>query len=74
MVFVAKFEDVQRVLQGQGTDFSVAHYRAAIRIDDDEAAPWFGIYMVQRATGNAPAADSALRKARKLAPGASILR
>jgi tetratricopeptide (TPR) repeat protein len=53
---------------------ALAHYRAAIAIKDDEAAPWFGIYMTELAQGHATAADSALKRARKLAPGASILR
>lgn len=55
-------------------DGALEHYHAAVKIDDDEAAAWFGIYMTQRAKGNAAAADSALNKAQKLAPGASILR
>ena len=55
-------------------DAALAHYRAAVRIDDKEAAPWFGLYMTHLAMGHAAAADSALRKARSLAPGATILR
>lgn len=53
---------------------ALQHYQEAARIDEKNAAPWFGIYMTQLAMGHAAAADSALRKARKLAPGASILR
>jgi tetratricopeptide (TPR) repeat protein len=49
------------------------HYRAATRLDEDAAAGWFGIYMVEQALGNAPAADSALERARKQAPGATII-
>ena len=59
-----KTKDYQRAL---------GHYRAATRLDDDAAAPWFGIYMVQRALGNGPAADSALKRAQKVAPGATLL-
>jgi tetratricopeptide (TPR) repeat protein len=53
---------------------ALMHYRAAAEIKNDEVAPWFGIYMTQIALKNAPAADSALARARKLAPGATILR
>jgi tetratricopeptide (TPR) repeat protein len=49
------------------------HYRAVTRIDADAAAGWFGIYMVEQALGNAAAADSALERARKRAPGATII-
>lgn len=55
-------------------DVALKHYRAAIAIKDDEPAPWFGVYMAQNAMGDTVAADSALKKAQKLAPGASILR
>jgi tetratricopeptide (TPR) repeat protein len=59
-----KAKDYQRAL---------GHYREATRLDDDAAAPWFGIYMVQRALGNLAAADSALKRAQKVAPGASLI-
>lgn len=49
------------------------HYRAVTRIDENAAAGWFGIYMVEQAQGNAAAADSALERARKQAPGATII-
>jgi Flp pilus assembly protein TadD len=49
------------------------HYRAAAEADPELAAAWFGIYMVENALGDAEAADSALQKARSLAPGASII-
>jgi hypothetical protein len=41
--------------------------------DKDAAAGWFGIYMVEQALGIAAAADSALERARKRAPGATII-
>lgn len=52
---------------------AVQHYRAAARIDGERAAPWFGIYMAERAAGNAAAADSALKRAQKIAPGATLI-
>ena len=57
-------KDYQRALQ---------HYRAAIAIDDDQAAPWFGVYMAERAMGNGEAAAAALKRAQKVAPGASLI-
>ncbi len=53
---------------------ALEHYRRAAELEPDEAAPWFGIYMAQRALGNLEAADSALARARSVAPGASLLR
>lgn len=57
-------------------DFNGAsqHYRRAIDAGPDIGAAWFGLYMAERALGNAAAADSALERARALLPGASLLR
>lgn len=52
---------------------AIQHYQAATRIDSEQAAPWFGIYMAERALGNVAAADSALQRAQKIAPGASLI-
>ncbi len=52
---------------------AVDRYNEAIEIDDDVAAGWFGLYMAQSALGNPEAADSALARARDLAPGASLI-
>ena len=52
---------------------ALAHYRAAVQIDDEHAAGWFGIYMSQTKLGRVAAADSALQRAQDLAPGASLL-
>lgn len=60
--------------RAQDFDTALRHFRAATNIDENAAAGWFGIYMTQLAKNNAPAADSALKKAQELAPGASILR
>ena len=48
-------------------------YDSAVEMDDDVAAGWFGVYMVHSALGNPEAADSALTRARDLAPGASLI-
>lgn len=57
----------------QDYDRALEHYRRAAEIEPDAAAPWFGIYMAERARGNAALADSALIRARRAAPGASLL-
>jgi len=54
-------------------EHALAQYRAATTIDDGQVAPWFGIYMTQLALGNAAAADSALKRAQKVAPGATLI-
>lgn len=48
-------------------------YRAALAIDSSATAAWFGVFMAERALGNEDAADEALRHARDLAPGASLI-
>lgn len=52
---------------------ALRHYETAAGIDDDVAAVWFGIYMANLALGNTEAADSAMRRARTLAPDASLI-
>lgn len=52
---------------------ALRHYETAADLDDSVAAAWFGIYMAHLALGNAEAADSAMARARTLAPGASLM-
>ncbi len=52
---------------------AAALYRRAAELGPDIPAAWFGIYMVEHARGNLAAADSALARARQLAPGASLI-
>jgi Flp pilus assembly protein TadD len=56
-------------------DFAKAleHYRLATEVMPDNAAAWFGIAMAATALGDSLAADSAMVKARGLAPGASLI-
>ena len=56
-------------------DFAGARdeYRAALAIDSTVTAAWFGVFMAERALGNADAAAQALARARDLAPGASLI-
>lgn len=59
----------------RGRDYQAALrlYRRAAELAPDAAAPWFGVYMAERALGNVAAADSALARARAAAPGASLI-
>jgi len=52
---------------------ALAHYTEATRRGPDVAAGWFGVYMAQTRLGNAAAADSALERARDVAPGATLI-
>ena len=52
---------------------ALAHYTRVTELDASVAAGWFGIYMVQHRLGNTAAADSALQRAQRFAPGASLL-
>lgn len=49
-------------------------YRSVAADAPDESVGWFGIFMAEQARGNMAAADSALQRAQKAAPGASLLR
>ena len=53
---------------------SLGHYQAAIELDDEVAAAWFGVYMAHHAMGDLEEANRALERARNLLPGASLLR
>lgn len=49
-------------------DGALAFYARAAQASPTHAAPWFGTYMVGKATNNEPLADSALREVRARAP------
>jgi hypothetical protein len=50
-------------------DFLAArtHYLTAVDSAPGLAASWFGLFLAERALGNAAAADSAIRRARRIA-------
>lgn len=52
---------------------ALASYRSVVDQDEGVAAGWFGIYMAELALGRPEAADSAMARARDLAPGASLI-
>jgi hypothetical protein len=54
-------------------DQAMRYYEAAARDVPEHAAPWYGIYMVGQATGNAALADSATRAVAKRTGGGDLL-
>jgi tetratricopeptide (TPR) repeat protein len=52
---------------------ALEHFNAAVRMDGQLAAGWFGIYMAELALGNAEAAEAAMEQARIHAPGATLM-
>ena len=70
---VAQLDSGNDAYKAKDWERALRHYRAVTRLDEEMPAGWFGIYMVEMARGNAPAADSALQRAQKRAPGASLI-
>jgi Tfp pilus assembly protein PilF len=50
------------------------HFTTATTKDPKSKPAWFGLYLAERALGNADAANAALARAQKLAPGATLMR
>ena len=50
------------------------HFIRVTELAPDDATGWFGVYMAYDALGDRAGADSALDRARNVAPGASLLR
>lgn len=53
---------------------ALRHYRSVVEEAPDQPTGWFGLYMAHHALGNLAQADSALERARAVAPGASLMR
>lgn len=53
---------------------ALRHYQRVIDEAPDQPTGWFGLYMAHHALGNLAQADSALERARAVAPGASLMR
>ena len=71
--FIAQLDSGNAAYRAQDYERALRHYQAVTRLDEDEAAGWFGIYMTELARGNAAAADLALKRAQEHAPGASLI-
>ncbi|MEX2466195.1 MAG: hypothetical protein WD995_04755 [Gemmatimonadota bacterium] len=70
---VAQLDSGNLATRSGAYETAARHYMRATEIDATSAAAWFGVYMSERALGNAEAATEALARARELAPGASLL-
>lgn len=55
-------------------DQALVHFTRVTELAPDDPTGWFGVYMVHDALGNQAAADSAIARARSMAPGASLIR
>jgi len=55
-------------------EIALRHYRTATELDPAVAAAWFGVYMAAGALGRFEEAGDALERARRAAPGATLLR
>jgi len=53
---------------------ALTHFTRVTEMAPDDATGWFGVYMAHNAMGNKAAADSAIARARSVAPGASLIR
>ena len=71
--FIAHLDSGNAAYRARDYENALRHYQQVTRIDEDEAAGWFGIYMTELARGNAAAADLALKRAQEHAPGASLI-
>lgn len=71
--FIAHLDSGNAAYRVKDYENALRHYQAVTRIDENEAAGWFGIYMTELARGNAAAADVALKRAQEHAPGASLI-
>ena len=71
---VAQLDSGNAAYRRGSSEVALRHYVRFTELEPDEAAGWFGLYMAHQALGNASAADSALARARDVAPGASLLR
>jgi hypothetical protein len=71
--FIAQLDSGNAAFKAKDYERALRHYQNATKIEDDEPAGWFGIYMTELARGNAAAADVALKRAQQHAPGATLI-
>jgi tetratricopeptide (TPR) repeat protein len=70
---VAQLDSGNAAYRARDYDAALRYYQAATREEPRAAAAWFGVYMAHTALGNDAAADSAMRRAQELQPGASLI-
>jgi len=69
----AQLDSGDVAFRARDMDAALRHFEAATRLDEGVAAAWFGVYMAQKAKGNADEALAALERVQKLAPGATLV-
>lgn len=70
---VARLDSGNAAMRDDAYETALAHYRRVVELEPDQASGWFGLFMANNALGNGTAADSALRRAQALVPGASLM-
>jgi len=70
---VAQLDSGNASYRDRDYNAALGHYQQVVDKAPTTAAGWFGIYMAQRALGDSARADSAMERARSLAPGASLI-
>jgi Tfp pilus assembly protein PilF len=69
----AQLDSGDAAFRAKDMDAALRHFEAATDIDQGVAAAWFGVYMAQKAKGNAEEALAALERVQQLAPGATLV-
>ena len=59
----AKLDSGNTAYRAGDYERALAHYRAATDLDEEAAAPWFGVYMAYSAMGREDSARAALERA-----------
>ncbi len=69
----AKLDSGNTAYRAGDYERALAHYRAATDLEEEAAAPWFGVYMAYSALGREDSARAALERAGNLSEsGASL--
>jgi Flp pilus assembly protein TadD len=70
---VAQLDSGSQAFRDGDFESALQHYESVTELAPDVGAGWFGVYMTQLELGDVAAAQSALDRARGLAPGATLL-
>jgi len=70
---VARLDSGNAAFRTDDFETARAHYRGVVELVPDAPAGWFGLYLAERALGNADEAQRALDRAREAAPGRSLI-
>ena len=70
---VAQLDSGSQAYRADDFESALHHYTEATELAPDVAASWFGVYMAQHALGNVEESAAALERARRVAPGATLI-